>query len=87
MPPMMKPPVARGGKKEKADLKSFGKLLAYCKGYLPAVIAAILLAVGGAVCTIIGPDYISDLTNTIKDGVLSPSGIDMAAILDRKSVV
>jgi len=81
MPPMMKPPVVRGGKKEKADLKSFGKLLAYCKGYLPAVIAAILLAVGGAVCTIIGPDYISDLTNTIKDGVLSPSGIDMAAIL------
>ena len=35
---------------------------------------------GGAVCTIIGPDRISDLTNTIKDGLML--GIDMRAVLD-----
>lgn len=70
----------KGAKREKADFKSFGKLLAYCKGYLPAIISAILLAVGGAVCTIIGPDRISDLTNTIKDGLML--GIDMRAVLD-----
>lgn len=70
----------KGAKREKADFKSFGKLLAYCKGYLPAIISAILLAVGGAVCTIIGPDRISDLTNTIKDGLML--GVDMRAVLD-----
>ena len=70
----------KGAKRDKADFKSFGKLLAYCKGYLPAIISAILLAVGGAVCTIIGPDRISDLTNTIKDGLML--GIDMRAVLD-----
>ena len=79
MPPMMKKH-DNGAKREKADFKSFGKLLAYCKGYLPAIISAILLAVGGAVCTIIGPDRISDLTNTIKDGLML--GIDMRAVLD-----
>ncbi len=79
MPPMMKKH-DKGAKREKADFKSFGKLLAYCKGYLPAIISAILLAVGGAVCTIIGPDRISDLTNTIKDGLML--GIDMRAVLD-----
>ncbi len=47
---------------------------------MPAIISAILLAVGGAVCTIIGPDRISDLTNTIKDGLML--GIDMRAVLD-----
>lgn len=79
MPPMMKKH-DKGAKREKADFKSFGKLLAYCKGYMPAIISAILLAVGGAVCTIIGPDRISDLTNTIKDGLML--GIDMRAVLD-----
>lgn len=79
MPPMMKKH-DKGAKREKADFKSFGKLLAYCKGYLPAIISAILLAVGGAVCTIIGPDRISDLTNTIKDGLML--GVDMRAVLD-----
>lgn len=79
MPPIMKKH-DKGAKREKADFKSFGKLLAYCKGYLPAIISAILLAVGGAVCTIIGPDRISDLTNTIKDGLML--GIDMRAVLD-----
>ena len=78
MPPMRNK--RTGGKREKADFKSFGKLLAYCKGYLPAIIAAILLAVGGAVCTIIGPDKISDLTNTLKDGL--KTGIDMSVVID-----
>lgn len=78
MPPMRNKHT--GGKREKADFKSFGKLLAYCKGYLPAIISAILLAVGGAVCTIIGPDKISDLTNTLKDGIMT--GIDMSVVID-----
>ena len=76
MPPMMKKH-DKGAKREKADFKSFRKTARVLQGYLPAIISAILLAVGGAVCTIIGPDRISDLTNTIKDGLML--GIDMRA--------
>lgn len=80
MPPMMGRRRVGNGKREKADMKSFGKLLKYLKGYLPAIISAILLAVGGAVCTIIGPEKISDLTNMIKDGLIL--GIDMSGIAE-----
>ena len=68
------------GRMEKGDLKSFKKLLAYCKGYLPAIIIALLLAVGGAVTTIIGPEKISDLVNEIQRGILV--GIDFKAVFN-----
>lgn len=53
------------GTKEKGDMKSFKKLLVYCKRYLPAIIVALIFAVGGSVTTIIGPEKISDLVNKI----------------------
>lgn len=53
------------GTKEKGDMKSFKKLLVYCKRYLPAIIVALILAVGGSVTTIIGPERIADLVNEI----------------------
>jgi ATP-binding cassette subfamily B protein len=62
-------------KLNKDDIKSFQKLLTYCKAYLPAIIVAIVLAVGGSICTIIGPNKIKELTNTIVNGLVS--GIDM----------
>lgn len=80
MPPMgRRPAPVKNGKREKADFKAFGKLIVYCKGYLPAIVCAILLAVGGAVCTVIGPDKISELINTIFDGI--EVGIDMNKIM------
>lgn len=77
MPPMMK---RAQGKREKGDIKSFGKLLMYCKGYLPVMIVAILLAIGGTVCTIIGPERIKNLTDTLQKGLFA--GIDMGAIAE-----
>ena len=77
MPPMMN---RAHGKREKGDIKSFGRLLMYCKGYLPVMIVAILLAVGGTVCTIIGPDKIKTLTDTMQKGLAT--GIDMNAVAE-----
>ena len=54
------------------------KLLKYCKSYLPAIITAILCAIGGTVLTLLGPDKLSDLTNLVKDGLFT--GIDMDAV-------
>ena len=67
-------------KREKADMKSFWKLLTYCKAYLPAIIIAIIFAVGGTVCTIMGPEKTEKLTNIIQDGIVS--GVDMKAFVD-----
>ncbi len=75
-------PVRLNGPKEKTDLKSVKKLFVYCKPYLPAIIIALLLAVVGAVTTIIGPDKISDLLNIITDGILSVTGVDMTKFLE-----
>ncbi|MDE6201015.1 MAG: ABC transporter ATP-binding protein/permease [Clostridiales bacterium] len=79
MPPMMGRP-RRSGKREKADMKAFGKLLKYCKGYLPAIIIAIVFAIGGTVCTIIGPDKIKALTDEIQSGLFTE--INMTVIID-----
>ena len=65
---------------EKADLKSFWKLLKYCKSYLPAIIIAILFAVGGTVCTIMGPEKTEKLTNIIQEGIIF--GVDMSAFVE-----
>lgn len=66
------------GKKEKGDIKSLGKLLAYSKRYLPAIIVALIFAVGGSVTTIIGPEKIGDLMNEITAGI--SIGIDLTAV-------
>ena len=71
--PMMRQPG------EKTDFKAMKKMLVYCKRYLPVVIIAVLLAVGGSYATIIGPEYISKLTNEIVWGIVK-NGIDMDAV-------
>lgn len=63
--------------KEKTDFKSLIKLLQFIKKYIPFIVIAIVLAVGGAVCTIIGPEKISDLTNLLTSSIFSLSGVDM----------
>ena len=75
MPRMMRMPA----KREKGDLKSFWKLLRYCKAYLPAIIIAIVLAIGGTVCTIMGPEKTKDMTDIIQNGLMT--GIDMDAFM------
>lgn len=76
MPPMR--PMVQNDPDAKADFGSVKKILAYCKNYLPAVIVALIFAVGGSLTTIIGPEKISDLMNEITSGIMT--GIDMDAI-------
>lgn len=72
-------PMRRMGTSEKGDMKSFKKMVMYCKPYFPAIIIAILFAVGGAVCTILGPEKISDLMDLIQEGIIF--GVDMSAFI------
>lgn len=72
-------PMRRMGTSEKGDMKSFKKMVMYCKPYFPAIVIAILFAVGGAVCTILGPEKISDLMDLIQEGIIF--GVDMSAFI------
>ncbi len=54
------------------------KLLSYCKKYLPLMILSLLFSFAGTVLTLLGPDRLSDITNLIKDGLLT--GIDLEAV-------
>ncbi len=57
---------------------SWGKLIRYCKPYLPATIIAIIFAIGGTVFTILGPNKLSDMTELIEAGLFG--AIDLKAI-------
>ncbi|MCD7840463.1 MAG: ABC transporter ATP-binding protein/permease [Erysipelotrichaceae bacterium] len=47
----------------------FRKLLAFASGYRVLIVIAIVCAMGGSICTILGPDRLSDITNAITEGI------------------
>lgn len=67
------------GEKAKNFGKTWGKLIAYCKPYLPAIIVALLLACVGSVFNIIGPSKLSEITDLITAG-MGGGAIDLGAI-------
>jgi len=64
--------------KEKGNIKSFGYILKYMRNYYPGLVVSILFAIGAAICTIIGPDKIKDLTNEITGSMIT--GIDVGKV-------
>lgn len=63
------PPGQGGGEKAKNFKGSLSKLIKYCKSYVPAIVAALVLAALGTVFQIIGPDKLKDMTNEIAKGL------------------
>lgn len=80
--PGFRPNMNASGKREKTDFKSIKKLLSYCKPYIPAIIVALLLAVAGAITTIVGPEKISDLMDIITSGLTNVNGINMTKFIE-----
>lgn len=68
------------GEKPKEFRKTWSKLIAYCRPYLPVIVAALVMAAVGTALLIIGPDKLKELTDKITHGMLLPSGIDMDAV-------
>lgn len=66
-------PTSGGAKNIK---KAMGALIGYCRKYVALIVAALVFAAISAVLSVIGPDYISELTETITRGI-SPMGIDI----------
>lgn len=62
----------RGSAEKAKDFKTaMKKLIRYSKPFWPAVLVAIILAIGSAILTIIGPDQISRITDEITKGLTS----------------
>lgn len=66
----------RNGGRTKITGNSVGTLVSYCKKYAPLILIAIFFAIISAILTVIGPDYISDLTETITQGI-SAAGVNI----------
>ncbi len=60
----------------KATKKSFVSLAKFCKSYVPIIIIAVCFAAISSILTVIGPDYISELTSIIEEGI-SFMGVDI----------
>ena len=60
------PAMMRGERIEKG---TWGKLLRYCKKYWVFIGIAILCAAGGTIFTLAGPDKLSEMTDTVTEGI------------------
>lgn len=79
-----KPSMHRGGpgrgmapaEKSKDFKKAMLNLVKYCKPFLLFIIIAIVLASASSVCSIIGPDYLSDITDEIAKGLTGTMNLE-----------
>jgi len=71
--------MAGTGEKVKNFKKTWGKLIAYCKPQLPAVIVALCCAAAGSILSLVGPNQISEITNLITKGFMT--GIDVDGVV------
>ena len=70
----------RAPEQSKDFLGAWKKLLRYCKRFAPAIVTALVCSIGGTALTLVGPDKLGELTNVVKNGILT--GIDLDAVAD-----
>lgn len=79
---MPKPGMSNTAPRGVKDMKAASKaLLGYCRSYFSVILIALFCAAGSAVLSVIGPNYISNLTEVIQQGIsMTGVNIDMGAI-------
>ena len=60
------------------SMSGLKRLAGFCRPYLPAIAIALFFALVGTVCTIIGPDKLSELTDILTQGLMQD--VDMEAV-------
>ncbi len=71
-----------GGEKAKDLVGAWKKLFGYCRKYIAAIAVALVCAVLGTVLTLIGPDKLSEMTDTITAGIAPNASVDMEKVLE-----
>lgn len=59
----------RGASGQHIDRGTWGKLLKYCRRFVPAVAVALVCAMVGTALTLLGPNMLSDITDAVQDGI------------------
>lgn len=59
------------GEKSKDFKKAMMQLIKYCKPFIVFIIIAIILSSASSICSIIGPDYLSRITDEITSGIMT----------------
>lgn len=79
----------RVAEKPKNFKKAMGKLIQFIKPFLVPVVIALVFAVGGVALNLIGPDVLSDLTNTIQSSFayLPEQGVEQVLPMDKERVL
>ncbi|MBO5102703.1 MAG: ABC transporter ATP-binding protein [Clostridia bacterium] len=72
--PNRRTPVQKPAKDLKRALSS---IIKYCRPSWTWIIISIIFAVAGAVLNLIGPHFISQITDAIKDAIFLPEGVDL----------
>ena len=67
-----------GGEKAEDFRGSLARLTGYCRTWLPAVIAAMALAMAGSILNPIGPGRVAEMTRIMTEGLMT--GIDVEAV-------
>lgn len=70
----------RVNEKPKNFKKAIKKLLGYKKSLIPAYIITIILSIASSVCSIVGPNKLSELTDVITEGLMK--GIDLEKVIN-----
>ncbi len=70
----------RVNEKPKDFKKAIKKLLGYKKSLIPAYIITIILSIASSVCSIVGPNKLSELTDVITEGLMK--GIDLEKVIN-----
>ncbi|MEA5021599.1 putative ABC transporter ATP-binding protein [bioreactor metagenome] len=84
--PASGPPMG-GGEKAKDFQGTWGKLIRYCKGYMPVIITALVIAALGTLLQIIGPDQLKNMTNEITKGLPALiNGVPVSGAIDFNAV-
>ena len=78
---MPRPMPMHSQRKAKNLKKALLTIVGYCKKYWWLIVIALIAAAISAVLSVIGPDYISDLTEVIQDGIsFAGVNIDLSAV-------
>lgn len=62
--------------KKKNLEKNLGKLITYCKKYIPIIIIALISAIIGTILSLLGPDKLSEMTDLITEGLMGSIDIE-----------
>lgn len=78
MPPQGKKekPMGASGARPTNIKKAMKQLIGYCRKYLAIILLALILGMTGAIFNIVGPDFLSQMTDLIGEGLMAEMDLD-----------